>query len=387
MKNRTIIFFEISDYSLLRFPKRIAEEYCRNNLDVQFVFAYLYKYSQENINFKIFPKNSHFTYLRGNISKIDTIFLNYPQATVFTFALRPPEFYLVNSAKKMELKTIILQHGVLIPFMKRNVSYFVKEGKKMFFYFKSILLLSLKTKMSSLKCFREVFSIYILGSKKLSQSVFVKKLNVLPDSVYVYSKYWKDFFILNYGFSPNQFNCIGSPDLEIYDSIITQKREDAVCYICQTLVEDGRLSKRDFLLFINAFGNSLKPTHDLYLKLHPRSELELYQQLTKRKNTFLVKENTPNCTKYVGHYSTLISLPLNITANVFLWEFKGHEIPEYFSKATGYIGSSELELREFISNENEAPAFKEVLEYYFHYPGTRPFEEIYKLTEKQQIQS
>ena len=63
--------------------------------------------------------------------------------------------------------------------------------------------------------------------------------------------------------------------LESNKQIINQEKEDAVCYICQTLVEDGRLSKKDFDEFLLAMYNSLEPEQALYLKLHPRSKHEL----------------------------------------------------------------------------------------------------------------
>ena len=96
----------------------------------------------------------------------------------------------------------------------------------------------------------------------------------------------------------------------------------------------------------------------------------------------MIKEKTPNCIKYIGHYSTLVSLALNITGDVFLWEFKNHKIPEYFSNATAFIDNTEDGLRKFIQDKKKTPALREILKYYFHHPGLKPFEEIYKLTEK-----
>lgn len=373
---KTILFFELTDYSLLRFPRWISNEFQARNNNLSFVYIYLYKYKNEIVELDKLPSNSIIHFLNGNVNEMDEILIQYQDnSMLFTFALRPPEFYVINRAKHYGIASSIVQHGIFIPFMKRELTFFIDEMKKMFFYFRSVCALSKKNNISLPPLLKEIYAIYIRGAKTISKSSFLSH-HILPDTAFVYSEYWKEYFMQNYGFAKDQFKLTGSPDLQNYSIIAGEEKKEGICYICQTLVEDGRLSKDVFIKFINLLASTIKETDCFYIKSHPRTDLSLYKTLTERENTFLVKDVMPNCTKYIGHYSTLLMLPLNLPGDVFLWEFQGHVIPEYFSKTTNFVGNNEAHLENYLQTKNDNTSRKELLAYYFNIPNLNPYKSI-----------
>ena len=58
--------------------------------------------------------------------------------------------------------------------------------------------------------------------------------------------------------------------------------------------------------FMESFSKIVKDLNiKLYIKLHPRSDMSLYNMLPKE--TVYIKEGIPNTESYIGHYSSLIA--------------------------------------------------------------------------------
>ncbi len=376
---KTILFFEITDYALLRFPRWMADEFIKKDSTINFMYIYLDKYKRNKFSLKELElsNNSKIIDLKGNIKNIDPILKQYSkkQSSLITMALRPPEFYVLSKANTLGMETNLVQHGIFIPFMKREVSYFYNEIKKLWGYLKSTFYLSKLTNVSFNKLLKEIFLIYIKGDKNISNSMFVK-LNIIPNRTFVYAEYWAQYFHREYGILLNSCIYMGTPDLEFLDDTLNKKKEKAACYICQTLVEDGRLSEELFKNFIKELANSLPDQYIFYLKFHPRTDQSLYEELLNRNETLIIKDELPHCEKYIGHYSTLLSLPLNITSNVMLWEFEGHEIPEYFKDATSFVTNDKEELKDFIKNSIDNKLDKSKVEFYFGKGNLNPFKRI-----------
>lgn len=369
MSVKKFVFFELTDYALLRFPKWIAQEILNQDSNVEILFSYLYKYKKGNSPLEGLPINSKTIYLEGQISNIDIVLEQNKGEYLLTFALRPPEFYVVKKANDMGFSTNLVQHGIFVPFMKRELGYYIEESRKMILYIKAINSFSKLSGMTPIKCLKEIFSIYFKGNKTIGQSLFVN-LGILPERAFVYSKFWMEYFSSNYGFEENDFIYTGTPDLSNYKDV---PKLSGIGYICQTLVEDGRLPKGELKKFIDIFIKFVPKEEVIYLKLHPRSRIELYQKLIERENTIICDSHFPFCSKYVGHYSTLLAMSLCVTNNVFFWEFDGHPIPEFFSDFNVYRGKDGDEFASFLQQQDVAPPNLEKIRYYFNQPGMEPF--------------
>jgi len=66
---------------------------------------------------------------------------------------------------------------------------------------------------------------------------------------------------------------------------------------------------------------------NIYIKLHPRSDLSLY----KSDRFVLLPDVIPHVDTYIGHYSSLLALTSNLNAQQYLFEFKNHPVPDYFN--------------------------------------------------------
>ena len=138
---KRINFFELTDLSLHYNPLILSTNF--DDKDISFTFYYLYKLSKK-IDKDSFPEKSSFIHLNGNISKI-----SFKTGVPFIIcALRPPEFFILHKQNKINSPVFLLQHGIFIPFMKRNIKYFYNSFFKMFYYFKSILSLIKESKLS-----------------------------------------------------------------------------------------------------------------------------------------------------------------------------------------------------------------------------------------------
>ena len=67
------------------------------------------------------------------------------------------------------------------------------------------------------------------------------------------------------------------------------KKENSICYVCQTLVEDDRLNRKQMNYFLNLLLESIGD-NKLYIKLHFRSDMSLYEKFKARKIYFFRNE-------------------------------------------------------------------------------------------------
>lgn len=256
----------------------------------------------------------------------------------FDFALingqRIPDDRFVVACKKSSTPVFMIQHGMYLPFLKRNPRFFLSKIKKTFSYLFYALDISLS--LNSFSIFIKYFASYVLGKNQVDISIPRILLNA--DKVFVYSEYWADFHKSQFGYSDDDMVVVGTPDLYSVACADFFNDKNSVCYIAQTLVEDGRLSKNIFSNFLVtlidycAFNNK-----KLFIKIHPRSDLSLYKHVSGLDFVHFVNE-IPSSTLFVGHYSSLLVVPLSLTSvSTLLIRFPGHDIPQYFSSSADYV--------------------------------------------------
>lgn len=128
---------------------------------------------------------------------------------------------------------------------------------------------------------------------------------------------------------------VGNPD---YHTFIKGKRtpmqKDKICYIAQTLVEDGRMDRADYKHIIDGLATAFGER--LMIKLHPRSDKTIFEKVLACGGSLHM--DFPICGTYLGHYSSLLALAANENSKVYLLEVNNEEIPSYFTAvADGYI--------------------------------------------------
>lgn len=327
MKNLKILFFDTTWNQLLRFGNTIS-----NLIKEQDSNVVSYGVVCERIKGK---KQSHnFNYVFDSNS--NRLIANYVRKTkpdiVILVQNTVPDQNVILSAKKIGAMVFVLQHGMLY------------EGASLNNFNAHELFAALLNLGKTLKYLRTMHQMCkydhqsyfgllkkIVVEKKdvahILQNHFSVKLN--GDYAMVVGEHWIDYYCEHYEYARDKILLMGNHDVDNVNLDVTL--EDAICYIPSVHVEDGKVRPSVFNKFINNLAESIKKTTKLYIKMHPRGDINLYKDAFKNHNvTYVTGPNLPPVTTYIGHNSTLLAKALLLTNKVILWGFK--EEAELFYK-------------------------------------------------------
>ena len=192
----------------------------------------------------------------------------------------------------------------------------------------------------------KIFLSFVFGKSRKSW--------MLPDTFsidrcFVWSAYWKYWHIQNWFIRPTKGWIItGNPDSDIINSNKTKK--NGICYIYQTLVEDGRLHKRimlDFLDKLEKYSKSAKKK--IYVKWHVRGSERMKCELIERN--FIVVQALPRVSKFIGHSSSLLGLVPLLKSSLIIYKLKEIEIPIPMLKCASHIIYNFNELEDILSDD------------------------------------
>jgi hypothetical protein len=292
-----IAFFDISSVNIDRFYTNILDTSCVPS--VIFIEtpeeADLYKA-------KGFYKDKPIFCIAGlSDNEITTLFDQHGITSLLIDAQRIPDLYITLLAKKSLIKVIYLQHGMYIPFMKRNLSFFLTQAFKVMRFAKYAFKCAQLTREYSL--FFILIKIHIFG---MSRRLYSHIHPLFPDVALVFSDYWKKWHIEHYAFNEeSEFCIIGSPDFAKF-SFTEKYNHKAVSYCYQTLVEDGRISEKDMVDFYHKLFLWIKQNNlTLVVKGHPRMNNKFYEIFLKQ-GVKIVSDKIPNTDVVIGHYSSLL---------------------------------------------------------------------------------
>lgn len=253
------------------------------------------------------------------------IFTKLGITVVFVNGQRLTDCVVIAAAKNLELNTIYIQHGMYIPFMRRNMLFFIRRMVKTIRYLRYAFDIGLHFRSPRL-----VMSSILTHVFGFSRS-WVTKYSLLPDVAWVYSDYWKKWHIEYYKFPQDlEFRYMSLPDLTRFTSK-DFKDNNTVAYCYQTLVEDGRISRSDMLNFYQelslwASASSLK----IVVKAHPRMDMQL-ADILRSYGFDIVSDYVPLTSYVIGHYSTLLAFWGLNKRKVICIELPGHNIDVTFS--------------------------------------------------------
>ncbi|WP_417360034.1 hypothetical protein [Gallaecimonas pentaromativorans] len=345
MNSRKINSIAFYDVNLLNHKNYIGDIICEFVSNGYSVTLFYDEFSQEGFDF--FKCLDVKIIRNGLVSKrtIEKKLLESRASTLIVNAQRLGDTAFVTVAKEMGIKTGMIQHGMYVPFMKRERFFLVKKAIKTlrYFIYSFIISKALDRKFNEvLKCFLNTF---VKGGIYKDSIPFHEEVNT--DYVLVYGPYWKDYHRDIFGYRSAQMFDLGYHELSKIDETKNKKMEPmTVCYIAQTLVEDGRLARQLQESFLDAL-EKLKGVK-VVIKLHPRSNRAMYEGRGFRLEE---KRGVPHCPLYIGHYSSLLALAGSVSTMV-LFEFPGHEIPEYFSRNAAVVNAV----------EQLSPTIEEILE-------------------------
>lgn len=305
-----------------------------------------------------------------------------PSVVIF-FAQRIPDSVIVLIAKRLGYPTLMFQHGLYTGFMKRSISLFIERLGQAIRYIYAVKVIANETKKTYLRLLYDYIQIFIFGKDVKDTILPTDKLNV--DRVLLNGEHWKEYHKKQFAYRYDQQEVVGYPELFKTNEIKKEEREDAICYIVQSLIEDGRINKLVMLSFYDTLKEVSKNIK-LYIKLHPRSNTKLFDALKDEPNIVFLDKKIPHCTHYIGHYSSLIALCIHLSNNILLWEFEGHPTPDLLKVASVTVTNNKETLENFVTNNKNNTSVvepqAEVLEEFnkvFYFDGENPYDAIASL--------
>lgn len=146
------------------------------------------------------------------------------------------------------------------------------------------------------------------------------------DHALIWSEYWKSWHQCYWAMNPRQgWEVIGNPDTTKFTYI--QSDDQSLCYVYQTLVEDGVVSRsimESFYDELERIGRSKNIT--INVKWHIRGDASICDGLEERG--FHIQNNLPAGGIYVGHYSSLLGMVPLIGGFLIIFELEGSVTPE-----------------------------------------------------------
>lgn len=205
-----------------------------------------------------------------------------------------------------------------------------------------------------------------------------------PDVAFVTSNYYKKFYERKYGIKNIRYEFIMPYDFTLVEKIIEKpEEEDSVCYITQTLYEDGRLSKDQFYSLLESMKPLASAVGKLYIKLHPRVDSMMYDQVFGDIPNVEIIRDFPHCKCYFTHYSSMAYTSALVSGKTIIYELPGQPTHEVYKEVATEIVHDIPALISAIKREINTPEIpfedrKKLISKYATYTGVSPYEVLYK---------
>lgn len=256
------------------------------------------------------------------------------------FAYRIPEICLMILNPSVQF--IYVQHGYYTLEMARTGAGVIRKLDRIMAYLWLCLMVALRRPATIIPLIK-----YVLRVWTTSRGMAGESAPASPALALVQGSHWVAWHKTKIGWGKSTY--LLKPYFE-RKPIRPLEEEGAWQYICQSLVEDGRIGRSEIRKAMLRFIANRKPTK-LYLVAHPRSDRSLYVDLG------VPCEFVTNCIYTLptaGHYSSLLIYAKQFGLGVDILPFEHHKIPndfmEVISKPAEEIGA----YLKYTTNANES---------------------------------
>jgi len=279
---------------------------------------------------------------------------NKSKTILLTQGYQISNLYWTCRYKKVGLQSYQYQHGMYAEFLKRDLLGYFSSIKKKIIYLKYLLYFVVRFERGIIKSLKI--------NEKIKNSYKESLKPVLSNHLFVWGEYWKQWFVDNHFYaSTDDGTVVGNPD---YHTFIKGKKlvkdTNKICYIAQSYVEDGRMKREDYMKVINTFSQVFKDR--LIVKLHPRSDTSMYKLV--ETNGGELTRGFPMPDVFIGHYSSLLALPINEGARVYILEMNNEETPVYYKKSASLVTKDIDELIETLNSDKRSKNPKNIAHYF-----------------------
>ena len=346
--SRCLLFYDINQINFFKYIPSLLEELSKDSS-----FSILLCYEENTDDEAALRFLSRFENIKvGLCCSIKSVFTKYQVDLVVVNAQRIPDSLCVSYANKLDIPTLMIQHGMYNGHLQRSKELYIRKLYKTFKYFvyslevgricdRNILLTGYKfiKAFSFRKSYMELFEGYEL---------------IYANHVHVYGKYWIEYHKSFFGYRDErtEFTIVGYPEL----SKQLGKEKITFCYIAQSLFEDGRITLKELSKPLKIL-EELSHDYSVVVKRHPRSVDKIYNDYGLNTT-----DSMPDADIYIGHYSSLLALPIALGKKVVLLPLSGHIIPDYFQQTT-YSANSTSELISILYENESMHNISDVFEF------------------------
>ena len=282
---------------------------------------------------------------------------------------------------KKGIKTLFYPHGFQIDNLYYKTTALLSKVSKILRYMYAILNTSKEINQPFLPML-SAYSKYIANGAAMVDTPMDNRL-LYPSKVFVYSDYYKEFWHRKYGITEVDYEYIMPYDFLLVEPVLKKTQENAVCYITQTLYEDGRYSKAEFYNLLLTYRELAKHVEKLYVKLHPRVESTEYDKAFEGLDNVEIIREFPNCKCYITHYSSMAYLGKLISGNVIIHELPGQPTHEVYAEVASEIAYNmddviKATTKLMVLPDTPFEERKESISKYATYTGVSPYEVLYK---------
>jgi len=311
-------------------------------------------YEDQNVS------NSSIKALLANINNMFVRFPSYNPKIIEQYLMREkpsnvvlcgyriPDIVWLAVCNKIGLNTVYYQHGFDINHVKRRIGSLFNEYMKVIKYSIAVFRLSLYMGVNPIIFFADYLKFVVFGSS-FKHTLF-EDTRLWPNKFFVYSDYYINFWKNKIGIFEDRIEVMGATDLMKVDEIRSNCYENSVCYLAQTFVEDGRISKSQYYQIIDQYRVLALSVEKLFIKLHPRSDISLYSVFDEMENVELVRDNFPFSSIYISHYSSTIFLASHLSKNVIIHDLPEDPSLEIFKEVASFVSS---DINKIIAYSNE----------------------------------
>ena len=320
-----IYFYDNYSSSYNRFGNKVAEKLVE--LDSSVKIFYIHDNYDKG---KVLLRKK----IQGNVNivtpnKVLDIIKEYPPHSFLCYSFRIPDVYWTTFFNKRFIPTFQVMHGIYITNYKRSVSYVLKDFPRVFSYFKYLAkLITISRNKKNLLINMVKKDVGHVGQSKVVDDITLSKTLIL------WGEHWKEWFIYNQGYkNDTKTEICGSFDFDLlnHKHMLIENDTDSATYISQTICEDGRISEKLFLEFLDSLYEFAKSCNcTFYIKLHPRSNAAFYSKFTLLENVEITRK-FPVSEVYISHYSALLTVPAYLNKKIIMVQFPNHSIPKEYS--------------------------------------------------------
>ena len=290
--------------------------------------------------------------------------------------------------KEVNVPVYFYPHGFQIDNIFYKKTELVGKLKKVFRYIYGLYNISKVTNKSFFKIYK-AYSNYISTGADM-RGTEIDDSRLYPDVVFLTSDYYKDFWERKYGIRDVHYEYIMPYDFAMVETVMAKPQEDAVCYITQTLHEDGRYTKEEHYELLRNLRDVASVVNKLYIKLHPRVDSSFYEKAFDGLSNVEICRDFPHCKCYFTHYSAMAYLSALICGKTIIYELPGQPTHEVFKEVATEMVYDVPQLMDALERILKAPepSFEErkkIISKFATYTGVSPYKVLYEAIYKTKI--